>query len=107
MAPMALFKLTSVTGVDFTEPVMRGMEWLYGMNEMNTSLIDEELGVIWRSIRKNASIPYIQLFRMIKLMHVSRLDKLREIADPLMTFEIDRECRPYHLGWILYALSGR
>ena len=107
MAPMALFKLTSLSGIDFTDSVMRGLEWLYGNNEMNTPLIDEELGVIWRSIRKNASVPYCHLFRMIKLMHVSRLDKLLNLADTLMTFEIDHECRPYHLGWILYALSGR
>ena len=107
MAPMALLKLTSLSGIDFTEPVMRGLAWLYGKNEMNTPMIDGELGVIWRSIRRHGAVPYSQLFRMIKLMHVSHLDKLRDLADPLMKFEIDRECRPYHLGWILYAFSGR
>jgi hypothetical protein len=107
MAPMALLKLDELSGSDFAASAARGIPWLFGENEMGVSLVDDDLGVIWRSIRPKSLLQPKHMLRIIKLMHISRLDRIKDLAEPYLSFEIDRECRPYHLGWILYAFCGR
>lgn len=107
MAPMALLKLTELSSADFTANVERGVSWIYGANELGADLVDEDLGVIWRSIRPRSLLHPKYMFKVVKLMHVSRLGRIKDLAGPFLSFEIDKECRPYHLGWILYAFGGR
>ncbi|MFH1754691.1 MAG: hypothetical protein ABIA59_03210 [Candidatus Latescibacterota bacterium] len=107
MAPMALFKLSEVSDVDFTQNVMQGLSWVLGENELNIPLIDMSRGVIWRSIRKETKLDYRYALKVIKLVHVAGLDWLQHLANPFLSYEIDMECRPYHLGWLLCAFSGR
>jgi hypothetical protein len=107
MAPMALFKLSDVSGVDFTPNIMRGLSWVFGDNELGIPLTDFQRGVIWRSIRKETKLSCKYALRMIKLIHIAGLDWLRDLANPFLSYAIDMECRPYHLGWLLVAFSGR
>jgi hypothetical protein len=107
MAPMALFKLSDVSGVDFAPNIMRGLTWVFGDNELGMPMTDFQRGVIWRSIRKETKLSYKYALRMIKLAHIAGLDWLRNLANPFLSYAIDMECRPYHLGWLLVAFSGR
>jgi len=107
MAPMALYKLSDVSGVDFTPNILRGLAWIFGNNEMGIPMTDFHRGVIWRSIRKETKLSYKYALRMIKLAHIAGLDWVRDLANPFLSFAIDMECRPYHFGWLLVALCGR
>ena len=100
MAPMALLALSEATGVDYTEPIDKGLAWITGNNELGGDLRDASSGVIWRSIY---CPPSWKKYR----------DDVRELLRSGETdtsggdLKILFECRPYHLGWLLYAFAGR
>lgn len=106
MAPMALLPLERATGLPTTAAVARGVDWLFGTNELGERLADERGGVIWRSIRRRD--PLHRLVYPLKAASIlgagRRLDLGARFAgrDAL---EIDREMRPYHLGFCLLAFS--
>jgi hypothetical protein len=97
---MALFALGEATQSDFRESIYKGLAWISGNNELGRDLRDTSSGVIWRSIYRPAS-------------WTQRCDEVREFLRPCRSPEaIDDpkilfECRPYHLGWLLYAFAGR
>lgn len=99
MAPMALFALGDAIRSDFSGPIYRGLAWISGNNELGHDLCDRSSGAIWRSIYRPASWK-------------KRRDTVREFLRPGQFAEptdlkILFECRPYHLGWLLYAFAGR
>lgn len=52
--PMALGELQrALQDRRYEEAIARGIEWLFGDNELSTSLVDEEAGVIWRAIQQD------------------------------------------------------
>jgi hypothetical protein len=99
MAPMALFALTEATQIDFSEPVYRGLRWLAGENELTVDLRVASAGLVWRS-----------------MYHRSKARKYFGNAltflgfagnEPAGDLKINCECRPYELGWLLYAFASR
>ena len=106
MAPMALLWLERATGMATTPAVARGVDWLFGRNELGESLVDEERGVVWRSIRRRGWRRRVVL--PLKAASLARLGQGRDLGARLARpsdLEVDRECRPYHLGFCLYALA--
>lgn len=100
MAPMTLFALQDVSQRDFTEPIYRGLEWIKNANELACDLTDEKAGVIWRCIRPTPHwLTYAE--DMIGLIGVGS----RRLGQHHLT--VLHECRPYELGWLLYAFAGR
>ncbi len=99
MAPMALFALEEATGWDVREPVFRGLRWITGANELGCDLRNEQDHVIWRSVFHKSKYG-TRLHKAIGFLR----GNLEERNDDLV---INFECRPYHLGWLLYALSDR
>jgi hypothetical protein len=106
MGPLALLRLERATGVPTLPAVARGVDWLFGKNELGERLVDDERGLVWRSIRRRgwrrrARYP-------LKAASLARLggglDLGARFAEP-RGLEVDRECRPYHLGFCLYALA--
>jgi hypothetical protein len=106
MAPMALLWLERVTGTPATAAVARGVEWLFGNNELGARLVDEERNLIWRSIRRRgARRSLVYALKAASFLRVGkRLDLGARWSSP-SALEVDRECRPYHLGFCLYALA--
>lgn len=106
MAPLALLPLERAVGLPTTAAVARGVEWLFGRNELGEQMVDEDRGVIWRSIRRRAPLRRVVYpLKAASLLGVGRsLDLGARLADRT-TLEVDRECRPYHLGFCLYALA--
>jgi hypothetical protein len=96
MGPMALFAAEDAGNADFREPIYKGLGWIGGANELHQDLEDESASLIWRCIRPPKSTSY--LARVAVLMGRERTEE---------TFEIVHECRPYELGWLLYAFAGR
>jgi len=100
MAPMALFALSEATGVDYDEPIYRGLAWINGNNELGADLRDRSSGVIWRSIYRPTSWKKYR-------DEVCELLRPERAAESVGDLKILFECRPYHLGWLLYAFAGR
>ncbi len=102
MAPMALFDLQEAGGGDYHSGIDAGLKWLLEPAEIASSLIDRSAGVIWRKVARHEPR---KLARGIQAaasrVHPSlRVPGLGLVLRPN---RIDYECRPYHLGWLLYA----
>jgi hypothetical protein len=96
MAPMALFAAEDACNADFREPIYKGLEWIGGANELQQSLQEKSASLVWRCIRPAKSTS--NLARLSALVGQERTGG---------TLRILHECRPYELGWLLYALAGR
>jgi hypothetical protein len=99
MAPMSLLALGDVIHSDFSPWISRGLQWVGGDNELDADMQDAAAGVVWRSIFR----PTLnRCWNSATALLAQRDD--RESRNGLMTLH---ECRPYHLGWLLYAFAGR
>jgi hypothetical protein len=99
MAPMALFALNEVTGSDFRSNICKGLEWVTGQNELGINLIDESRKMIWRSLCQGKFKRYSE--------EALSLLKLNPNNGQTENPKVLHECRPYHLGWVLYALADK
>lgn len=100
MAPMALFALAEETRFDFSDAAEKGLQWIGGWNEAGCSLIDQGRQVVWRSIYHASRFGVWR----DRVQHWVGSGQSIEAAGRL---QILRECRPYHLGWLLYAYARR
>jgi len=96
MAPMALTALQNACGTDFRGPIEKGLGWIYGANELQQDLTDESENLIWRCVGQRR-------FDVYRGYLSAALGRNRGIARDL---QVLYECRPYHLGWLLYAFAG-
>jgi hypothetical protein len=104
MAPMALLDLTELTGDDrYAAAARAGLDWSTGNNELGVDLLDRDARFAHRSIRRRAPFDRVVLAAnsAAALAH-SPVTWQRD-----STLELNATCRPYHLGWILEAWSGR
>lgn len=98
MAPMALAAVSAATGADFSPSIYKGLDWLSENNELRTSLIDRQVGTIWRCMYK------IDLYA--RLEEAAAIAGLPFFEPGSSTLKILHESRPYCFGWLLYALAG-
>jgi hypothetical protein len=98
MAPMALFALAEVSGIDFTSSIKKGLNWIYGNNDLKVDMRSESGKLVWRNFFLPESTRYWrQIVRTAS----------RPATTPVYKLRVNYECRPYELGWALYALAGR
>ena len=102
MAPMALFAVKEACGVDYRGPIQRGLAWLTAPPETERLLIDSDAGLIWRKVARSEPAKLSRgVQALASYIHPAmRIGGLDRIFKP---GKIDYECRPYHLGWLLYA----
>jgi hypothetical protein len=92
---MTLFALGEATNTDFNFWIYRGLEWIHRRNELGFDMEDSSAKVIWRCIFQP---PFQRYWAAAFQREVeSKGDQLRVLF----------ECRPYELGWLLYAFAGR
>jgi len=102
MGPMAILASDKLTGQNHSREIERGLRWLWGQNELNECLVLYDAGIIWRDIEKRELAKISRSVRA--LLCVANLKSLHTLAGrSFLGFRVNRECRPYHLGWILYA----
>jgi hypothetical protein len=108
MAPMALFALAEVTGDPrFVAAAVEGHEWCFGGNELGLQFYDIEQRFAHRAICRRG------LADQACLSGNTALSLAMSFAGgftPRLDFgqrDTNATCRPYHLGWILEAWSGR
>jgi hypothetical protein len=102
MAPMALLAYDRATGQNHRDAIDRGLTWIAGNNELQEDLIHPEDGIIWRDIGKREPRKASRIVRAV--FSTAGLTTLHRLADKCcLGLHVNRECRPYELGWILYA----
>lgn len=99
MAPMALFALEDAGASTHRTAIGKGLAWIYGNNERSCDLRDSS-GLVWRSL-------YYTSWRKAYADRINGLLGFGQQARNSRDLGILRECRPYELGWLLYALAGR
>jgi hypothetical protein len=100
MAPMALFALSEASGRDYLEPIYNGLAWITGRNELRRDMREASPQLVWRSV-----------YRANRLkMYIGEMANFVRPTDrpvPAGDLKIRFECRPYELGWLLYAFAGQ
>ena len=104
MGPMAL--LAAGGAEEYGEAVLAGLEWFDGRPEVpGPSLVDPEKGFIVRAVQRDdpdstgkLGLGKGELRRLALAAWTGREDRR-----PAGRLVLCPECRPYHLGWILYA----
>jgi hypothetical protein len=98
MGPMMLFAAQEASGCDFSEAVYKGLAWIGGQNELRFDFVDKSLNLIWRCLYLERADAYLDTtLRALKLRRGAANGRRR----------IRYECRPYELGWLLYAFAGK
>ncbi|HET9406339.1 MAG TPA: hypothetical protein VFO39_03815 [Candidatus Sulfotelmatobacter sp.] len=100
MAPMTLFGLADVVNQNFDEYIYKGLRWINANNELAFNMEDPAHGVIWRCIEESGSTPG----KYVKAGFGRYSETIEEKGDGL---KVLFECRPYELGWLLYAFANR
>jgi hypothetical protein len=103
MAPMGLFDLSESTGDPrYREAALRGLDWIWD-NELGRPMFDRGAGMLYRSIRRRQPLDRAALYLNTLGSQLGRAP-LARWNGPL---ELNPTDRPYHLGWVLEAWSGR
>jgi hypothetical protein len=100
MGPMTLFKIGEVANRDFDEWIYKGLKWINSNNELKFDMENGALNLIWRCIFRNRR----SLGRYLKAGYGSFKRAVQQ-ANPA-ELKVLYECRPYELGWLLYAFAG-
>jgi hypothetical protein len=106
MAPMALHDLAEAGGDDHGESVRAGLSWLETHPEVLDELISDRRAQVWRKVGRREPVKAARMLQAVatSLRPGWRLPGLDSVLPPT---RIDHECRPYELGWLLYAWGGR
>ena len=99
MAPMALFALEEAAHLDYREPIYRGLRWIAGNNELGCDMRHTS-GLVWRCLYHGSK-------SKLYLDRAKSFLGSKVIGESSGDLEILRECRPYELGWLLYAFAGQ
>jgi hypothetical protein len=99
MAPMMLFAASEATGRDFSDAIYKGLAWINGDNELRRDFVEPSLGLVWRCIYLDPMDAYTDA--------ALRFLQFRGGTANARQLKVRYECRPYELGWLLYAFAGR
>jgi hypothetical protein len=99
---MALFDLFEAGGDDHRSEIALGVSWLDTHPETVEELVSERWGLVWRKVGRREPGKASRALNAVTTSvrpgtHLPGLDRL------LPPGVVDHECRPYELGWLLYA----
>lgn len=106
MAPMALLDLQEAGGPDHWRSIILGLQWLDAPPETAETLVCPQKGVIWRKVARREPAKAARAVAAVTTamapgLHLPMIDTLFPPGP------VDHECRPYELGWLLYAWRSR
>jgi hypothetical protein len=107
LGPMALHAEAELSGRSVDEPLERSVAWVFGDNELRRTMLDGDRAVIWRSMRRRVAHNKLNhVFKLLSLMRLQRAGAgLATIVNTPGQLDVDMECRPYELGWLLMAFA--
>ena len=85
------------------EAIRRSLAWCYGNNELGEAFYEPEPFFAYRSIERVERLPRFRRY----VRGVTRPRDAPAASYGSATVRVNRECRSYHLGWILYVWSSR
>lgn len=102
MAPMALFDLAAAGGDDHRASIIRGLGWLDAHPEVLPDLVSPGRGQVWRKVGRREPAKAARKLSAVTtaLRRGWHLPGLQVVLPPN---QVDYECRPYELGWLVYA----
>lgn len=104
MAPLALLELYEATGdVRYHAATLRGLDWIFGKNDLGRPMLDPDRRIVYRSIRRRWPWDRAMLYANT----AAALAGLSTNARRPRGLEVNPTDRPYHLGWVLEAWCGR
>jgi len=104
MAPFFLLEAIDHGYEEFREPLKKGFLWIFGNNEILTSMLSPDLNIIWRSLVRSYFLKYTYIDKGARFLRgVLNLPSKTTKAN----LYINKECRSYELGWGLWAFAGR
>jgi hypothetical protein len=98
MGPMTLFTLGEAIQSDFSPWIYKGLQWISD-NELGFDMEDISSNIIWRSIACPAPTRCWNAA-------IGALTQ-REHRESCHGLKVTFECRPYELGWLLYAFADK
>jgi len=96
MGPMVLLELSEAIQSDFSPWIFKGLQWIR-VNELAFDMEDAATNVVWRSIYRSTP-------RRMWSTAMAFLTR-REDPESRDSVKVMFECRPYELGWLLYAFA--
>jgi hypothetical protein len=108
MAPMALLDLAEAGGSDRMAEIARGLGWMTKPVELGDggpSMILDDAGLTWRKVYRGDHRKLIRAAHGLttRMAPGVRLRPLERVFRPAA---VDRECRPYEFGWLLFTWLG-
>jgi hypothetical protein len=108
---MGLVSVERLGEGSYAKALALGLDWLDGRNELSLELVAEEPPFICRNIQRVGSdadavfgIGRGNMARVVaRSWHPGSVGDQTEVAPQQL--EPLRECRSYHLGWLLYAYA--
>jgi N-acetylglucosaminyldiphosphoundecaprenol N-acetyl-beta-D-mannosaminyltransferase len=100
MAPLFLTLAIDAMGRDLGASLARSVGWIYGENQLGVSMIDPRRPFIHRSIQRAERLPRVT--RGARMLRAELLGARDALVGPPRV-RVNRECRSYHLGWVLYV----
>jgi len=101
MGPMTLFALGEAAQCDFGPWIYRGLKWINAKNELQFDMEDDPAQLVWRCQYR----PTSQVKTYLKAALIPRSSGAPYEAKK--DLQVLFECRPYELGWLLYAFAPR
>jgi hypothetical protein len=98
MAPMTLFALGEAVDSDFTPWIHNGLQWIAN-NELGFDMEDSSANLVWRCIERPMSSKYLNV--------AAGLLRHRDNQTSRDNLRVLFECRPYELGFLLYAFADK
>jgi hypothetical protein len=98
MGPMTLFTLGEAIKSDFSPWIYKGLQWLRD-NELGIDMENAAGNLVWRCISRTTGKKYWNT--------AAALLTQREDRNSSHGLHVLYECRPYELGWLLYAFADK
>jgi hypothetical protein len=112
MAFMALAPIQNLGLRTYASHLERGVQWLFGQNEIDTPLVDFDHTFISRCLQRRGSdadgLLGMSTSQRVGLRLSSwGMRRPKDVGSPPDALELELldECRSYELGWLLYARS--
>ena len=88
-------------GVNCKNAIYKSYKWLLGENQLKIKMISKNPFFIFRSIEKRSQKRIHRYLRCLANQVAKSTATL--VSNGLVT--VNKECRSYHLGWLLYVWS--
>ncbi len=104
MAPLFLLPAVDASVAGASEAIDRGYRWIFGDNELGSTMIQTDPFFTFRSIRRRGPMTRVRRYaRGVVSLVSGGVD--RRTSRGLL--EVNRECRSYEIGWLVYSWANR